>query len=234
MLKIEKVSAGYGKFNSLYEISMEVPDRTTVIAIGSNGAGKTTLLKVIAGLLKPTSGKISFDGQRIDDHPPHEIVKGGISFVPEGGRVFPELTVEENLQAGAYPRNARKFFQEKLREVFQLFPILEKRKNQLAGSMSGGERQMLAIARALMSKPKLIMLDEPSSGLAPLIVSHVFEHIAGIKSQGYSILMMEQNIVMGLEVADFGYLLELGKVQYQGPKEQFKQNPHIKSSYLGI
>jgi len=234
MLKIEEVSASYGKFNILYGISMEVADRATVITIGSNGAGKTTLLKVISGILKPTSGKIFFNDQRIDDKQPHEIVEQGVSFVPEGGRVFPELTVQENLRSGAYPRNARKFFQEKLREVFQLFPILQQRKDQMAGSMSGGERQMLAIARALMSRPRLIMLDEPSSGLAPLIVAHVFEHIERIKSQGYSIFMMEQNIVMGLEVADFGYLLELGRVQYQGPKEQFRQNPHIKSSYLGI
>lgn len=234
MLEIEKVSAGYGKFNILYEISLDVADGTTVIIIGSNGAGKTTLLRVISGLLKPALGEILFNDQRIDGKEPRKIVELGITYVPEGGRVFPQLTVQENLLAGAYPRNARKSFKENLREVLQLFPIMQMRKDQLAGTMSGGERQMLAIARALMSQPKLIMLDEPSSGLGPLIVAQVFEHIERIKSQGYSILMMEQNIVMGLEVADFGYLLELGRVKYKGPKKEFSQNPHIKSSYLGI
>jgi len=234
MLNIEKLSAGYGKFSIIKDISIEVADGKTVIIIGPNGAGKSTLLKVISGLLTPASGTIYFDGQRIDEKAPHEVVNLGISVVPEGGRIFPELTAYDNLRAGAYPKRARKHFKENLQEIFHLFPILKQRKNQLAGSLSGGERQMLAIARALMSEPKLIMLDELSAGLGPIVVTHVFEHVEKIKARGYSILMVEQNVLKALRLADYAYLLESGKLQFQGTEQDFRQHPHIRLSYLGI
>lgn len=234
MLQVEGVSAGYGKFNILNNISIKVESGTTVIMVGSNGAGKSTLLKTIAGVVKPAGGKIYFDGERIDGKEPHQIVELGIAFVPEGGRIFPDLSVYENLKMGSYTSRARREFQITLQKVFELFPLLEKRKKQLSGSLSGGERQMLSIARALMSKPKLIMLDEPSSGLAPKIVAHVFEFIETIKAQGYSILMVEQNVLKAVDLADYAYLLSTGNLVYQGKKEEFLQNPEIKVSYLGI
>lgn len=234
MLKMEDINVSYGKFNVLNEISIEVKTGTTVIVIGSNGAGKSTLLKVISGLLKPTSGKVYFKGERIDDRASHEIVKLGIAVVPEGGRIFPELKVYENLMVGAYARKSRKQFKKRLEEIYPLFPILSGRSGQMAGSLSGGERQMLSIARALMSEPQLIMLDEPSCGLSPLVVKNVFEYVKRIKSEGYSILLVEQNVLKALDLADYAYLLESGKVKYQGKKEEFMENAYIRSSYLGI
>jgi len=234
MLKIEGIGAAYGEFRVLHEISLEVRSGETAIAVGPNGAGKTTLLKVISGLLKPSSGIIYFDGERIDDREPHEIVGLGISLVPERGRLFPYLSVLDNLKIGSFSKKARKDFRKALDETFGLFPILKDRKKQLAGSLSGGERQMLAIARSLMSRPKLVMLDEPSSGLAPKIISRVFEFVRNIKSQGYSILMVEQNARKALELADRAYILESGKLQFHGGKEDFIRNPYIKKAYLGI
>jgi len=234
MLRVEKINASYGEFQALHEVSLEVKSRETAIVVGPNGAGKTTLLRVISGLLKPTSGVIYFDGHRIDDKEPHEIVELGIALVPEGGRLFPHLTVYDNLKIGSFTKRARGRFKKALEEIFELFPILKERRNQLAGSLSGGERQMLAIARSLMSQPKLVMLDELSLGLAPKIVSRVFEFIKEIKSQGYSILMVEQNAKKALELADHAYLLESGRLEFQGGKEDFLKNPYIKKAYLGI
>jgi branched-chain amino acid transport system ATP-binding protein len=234
MLRIESISAAYGEFRVLHEISLEVGSGETAIAVGPNGAGKTTLLKVISGLLRPSLGTIHFDGQRVDDQEPHEIVELGISLVPEGGRLFPYLTVLDNLKIGSFSKKARGEFKKALDEIFSLFPILEDRKKQLAGSLSGGERQMLAIARSLMSRPKLVMLDEPSSGLAPKVISRVFEFVRSIKSQGYSILMVEQNARKALELADHAYLLESGSLQFHGGKEDFIKNPYIEKAYLGI
>jgi branched-chain amino acid transport system ATP-binding protein len=234
MLQVEGVSAGYGKFNILKNISLNVDDATTIIMVGSNGAGKSTLLRVISGMLPPATGTIYFNGQKIDGCPPHEIVELGIALVPEGGRIFSGLTVYENLKMGSYPSIARREFDGSLQEVFQLFPLLKDRKKQMAGSLSGGERQMLAIARALMTKPKLIMLDEPSSGLAPKIVARVFEFVETIKAQGYSILMVEQNVLKAVGLADYAYLLETGTLVYEGKKQEFLKNPKIIASYLGI
>ena len=234
MLKIEGLNAAYGEFRALNEISLEVGSGETVITAGPNGAGKTTLLKVISGLLSPSSGTIYFNSQRIDNKEPHAIVELGISLVPEGGRLFPYMTTFDNLKIGAFRKVARKEFKGSLEEIFGLFPILKERKNQSAGSLSGGERQMLAIARSLMSRPKLVMLDEPSSGLAPKIVSLVFEFVSRIKSQGYSILMVEQNARKALELADHAYLLESGRLQFHGGEEDFLKNPYIKKTYLGI
>jgi len=234
MLQVEGVSAGYGKFNILSHISIKVDDGTTVIMVGSNGAGKSTLLKAISGVVPPASGTIHFNGQRIDGCPPHRIVELGIALVPEGGRIFSELTVYENLKMGSYPSSARREFAGSLQQVFQLFPLLKDRKKQMAGSLSGGERQMLAIARALMTKPQLIMLDEPSSGLAPKIVAKVFEFVATIKAQGYSILMVEQNVLKAVGLAEYAYLLETGTLVYEGEKQEFLKNPKIRASYLGL
>jgi branched-chain amino acid transport system ATP-binding protein len=234
MLQVEGVSAGYGKFNILNNISIKVDDGTTVIMVGSNGAGKSTLLKAISGVVRPASGTIYFNGQRIDGCSPHQIVELGIALVPEGGRIFSDLTVYENLKMGSYPASARREFGGSLQQVFQLFPLLEDRKKQMAGSLSGGERQMLAIARALMTKPKLIMLDEPSSGLAPKIVARVFEFVETIKAQGYSILMVEQNVLKAVGLAEYAYLLETGTLVYEGKRQEFLKNPKIRASYLGI
>ena len=234
MLKIDAIKAGYGEFQVLHDISLEVGSGQTVITAGPNGAGKTTLLKLISGLLKPSSGTIHYNGQRIDNEEPHEIVELGISLVPEGGRLFPYLTTLDNLKIGSFIKTARKEFKDSLEEIFSLFPILKERRKQIAGSLSGGERQMLAIARSLMSRPKMVMLDEPSSGLAPKIVSLVFDFVVRIKSQGYSILMVEQNARKALELADHAYLLESGRLQFQGGKEDFLNNPYIKKAYLGI
>jgi branched-chain amino acid transport system ATP-binding protein len=234
MLKVDRVNAGYGKFNIIREISLEVKDGETVVILGVNGAGKSTLLKVICGLLKPTSGKVLFDNVLINEMEPPDIVELGISVVPEGGQIFPGLSVKDNLRAGAYPKKARKYFKETIEEIFTLFPILQKRKSELAGSLSGGERQMLAVARALMSRPKLILMDELSSGLAPVAVRHVFDHVKQIKGKGYSILMVEQNVLKALELADYAYLLASGSLQHQGTAEEFKKLPDIKLSYLGM
>jgi len=234
MLKIEGISASYGELKVLHDISQEVADGETVVTVGPNGAGKTTLLRVISGVLKPTSGAIYFDGQRLDGKEPYEIVDMGIAIVPEGGRLFPGLTIYDNLKAGSYTKRSRRKFKQSLDEIFSSFPILKERQNQIAGSLSGGERQMLAIARTLMSRPKLVMLDEVSSGLAPKIVTDLFELVKAIKSQGYSILMVEQNVKKALELADHAYLMESGRLQLHGTKEDFIQSPHIKKAYLGI
>lgn len=234
MLKIEGIGASYGEFKVLHDISLEVADGETVVAVGPNGAGKTTLLRVISGVLKPTSGAIYFYGQRVDGKEPYEIVDMGISVVPEGGRLFPNLTVYDNLRVGSYTKRSRREFKQSLDEIFSRFSILKERQSQIAGSLSGGERQMLAIARTLMSQPKLVMFDEVSSGLAPKVVTNLFELVKGIKAEGYSILMVEQNVRKALELADHAYLIESGRLQFHGTKEDFIQSPHIKKAYLGI
>lgn len=234
MLKIEGINASYGQFKVLYDISLDVANGETVVNVGPNGAGKTTLLRVISGVLKPSSGAIYFDGQRVDGKEPYEIVDMGISVVPEGGRLFPYLTVYDNLKVGSYTKRSRRAFKQSLDEIFSIFPILKERQTQIAGSLSGGERQMLAIGRTLMSQPKLVMLDEVSSGLAPKIVTNLFVLVKAIKSQGYSILIVEQNVKKAIELADHAYLMESGRLQFYGSKEDFIQSPHIKKAYLGI
>jgi branched-chain amino acid transport system ATP-binding protein len=234
MLKIESLNVYYGKFQALFDLNMQVGEKETVITVGPNGAGKSTLLKAISGLQPIKRGKITFMGQSIEKSPPHKIVELGLVYVPESGRIFPNLTVVENLKIGSYTRRARARFRSSIEEVFDLFPRLAEREKQIAETLSGGERQMLAIARSLMARPKLILLDEPSMGLAPLIVSQLFEFIAKIKERGYSILMVEQNVVKGLRLCDRAYLLELGTVKIEGNREVFGKEEYIRQSYLGI
>ena len=234
LLQIERVSTFYGKMQALDQISLAIQEGKTTIMVGPNGAGKTTLLRTISGFLHPVSGNIFFKGEKIHHLDPYRIVEIGISQVPEGGRLFPYLSVRDNLKIGSFPKQARSGFKKSLGEVYELFPILKERANQLAGTMSGGERQMLAIARSLMAKPILVLLDEPSTGLAPLVVTHVINLVNDIRRRGYSILMVEQNARKALEVADRAFLLESGRVQKEGDRQSFLGDDHIKRAYLGI
>jgi len=234
MLEVQNLNVYYGEFQALFNLSLRVPEGETVITVGPNGSGKSTLLKAISGLLLPRSGTVTFLGERIDHLPAHEIVERGIAHVPEGGRLFPNLTVLENLKVGSYLPRARSEFSPTLKEIYRLFPILDERKKQLADTLSGGERQMLSIARSLMSRPKLILLDEPSSGLAPRIVSRVFEFVHQIKVQGYAILMVEQNVRKALQLSDRAYLMESGRVHKEGTRQSFLEDPYIKKAYIGL
>jgi len=234
MLEIQDLNVSYGEFQALFDVSLRVAEKETVITVGPNGAGKSTLLKTVSGLLHPRSGTITFLGKRVEGLPAHAIVEMGITHVPEGGRLFPYLTVLENLKIGSYLPRARSESGKILKEIYQLFPILDERKKQLADTMSGGERQMLAIARCLMSRPKLILLDEPSSGLAPRVVSRVLEFVHQIKSQGYAILMVEQNVRKALRLSDRAYLMESGRVHKEGTQQSFFEDPYIKKAYIGL
>ena len=234
MLSVKNVSVFYGEFRALSNISLEVESKQTTIVLGPNGSGKTTLMKAISGLERIRSGEIYLDGDRVDTKEGHQIAAMGIAHVPEGGRLFPSLTVFENLKIGSYLPKARKQFQASLDEVFYLFPRLKERQKQIAGSMSGGERQMLAVARSLMSRPKLLILDEPSAGLAPKVISDIFNFVKRIQESGYSILMVEQNAVKALQLADHAYLFESGKLVFEGGREEFDTNEYIRKAYLGI
>ncbi len=234
MLTVDAIDTYYGEFQALENVSLKVEQGQTVIVVGPNGAGKSTLLKTILGLQRPRQGSVSFQGEQVSGLPAHKVVERGISLVPEGGRVFPDLSVQDNLRVGSYNRKARAKAQTQMEQIFRLFPILNDRKKQAAGSLSGGERQMLAIARSLMSCPKLIMLDEPSLGLAPLVVNMVFEFIKTMKEEGYAILLVEQNANKALKVADYAYLVESGKLIFEGDRDSFDQNPYIKTAYLGL
>jgi branched-chain amino acid transport system ATP-binding protein len=234
MLEIKNLAVGYGAITALHGISLSVPDGKIVTLIGANGAGKTTTLKTISGLLKPKSGEIFYDGKNIAGLPPHQIVKLGVSHIPEGRMIFANLTVLENLQLGAYLQKDKQIVRRELEHVFSLFPRLQERVKQIAGTLSGGEQQMLAIGRALMSKPKLLLLDEPSLGLAPLLVKTIFEKIVEINRQeGITILLVEQNANLALGISHFGYVLETGKIILQDDSAALRQNPQVKSAYLG-
>ncbi len=234
MLSLESVIAHYGNVRALKGISLEVGAGEIVCLIGANGAGKTTTLRTISGLIRPTAGSISFLGERIDGLAPDLVAQRGISQVPEGRRVFSGMSVMDNLILGAYihRRNAKKVKQG-LERVFSLFPILETRRKQLAGTMSGGEQQMFAIGRALMSEPKLLLLDEPSMGLAPILVEQVFDIIQDIHAQGTTILLVEQNAAMALSIATKGYVLETGSIVLEGTAEFLSRNDNVKRAYLG-
>jgi branched-chain amino acid transport system ATP-binding protein len=234
MLQIKNLEVGYGAISALHGISLSVAAGSIVTLIGSNGAGKTTTLKTVSGLLKPKAGEIIYDGKNIAGLPPHEIVKRGLSHVPEGRMIFANLTVLENLQMGAYLVRDKKIVQRELEFVFATFPRLKERAKQIAGTLSGGEQQMLAIGRALMSQPKFLMLDEPSLGLAPLLVKTIFEKIVEInRERGLTILLVEQNANLALEVSGAGFVLETGNITLQGDSAALRQNPLVKSAYLG-
>ena len=234
MLELRDVDASYGDIKALRRISLSVREGEIVSIVGANAAGKSTLLRVISGLMKPSNGEISFRGERIDSMPAHGIVRKGIAHVPEGRRLFPYMSVLENLQLGAYAPECRKLFNESVKAVFEVLPILKERKGQLAGSLSGGEQQMLAIGRGLMARPRLLMLDEPSLGLAPLMVRRVFEVIDQIRSQGTTILLVEQNVHHALKIASRGYVLENGSIVLEGSGNDLLENPHLKKAYLGM
>lgn len=234
MLEIKNLSVSYGAISALHGISLSVPPGSIVTLIGSNGAGKTTLLKTVSGLLKPVSGEIIYDGKNIAGLPPHEIVGRGLSHVPEGRMIFSNLTVLENLQMGAYLVRDKNKVRAGLDFVFAMFPRLRERESQVAGTLSGGEQQMLAIGRALMAQPKFLMLDEPSLGLAPLLVKTIFEKIVEInRERGLTILLVEQNANRALEISHYGYVLETGKIVLSGDSPSLRQNPQVQSAYLG-
>ena len=234
MLDVEKINVYYDDAQALWDVSFTVNQGEIVTLVGSNGAGKSTTLKAISGLLPPLSGEIRLEKIRIDHCPAHRIVGLGIAQIPEGRRLWPGLTVAENLELGAYNRSARAVRDESLKAVYQLFPRLEERRHQLAGTLSGGEQQMLAIGRGLLSKPKLLILDEPSLGLAPLLVNNIFETIQKISLQGMTILLVEQNVNQALAISHRGYVLETGRIVLLGTGPELLSNEHIKTAYLGF
>ncbi|GCF93405.1 ABC transporter ATP-binding protein [Enterococcus florum] len=232
MLKIENLSVHYGMIQAVRDVSFEVNEGEIVSLIGANGAGKTTILRTISGLIQPSKGTISFEGEAIQKRPPRKIVEKGISQVPEGRHVFPGLTVQENLEMGAYLRKEKDLASE-YETVFQKFPILKERVKQDASTLSGGEQQMLAMGRALMSKPRLLLLDEPSMGLAPIFIKEIFTIIQEIQKQGTTVLLIEQNAKMALTIANRGYVLETGNVVLQGTGQELLASDEVKKAYLG-
>jgi branched-chain amino acid transport system ATP-binding protein len=235
MLELKRVDAGYGTFQALFGIDLEVRAGEAVGVIGPNGAGKTTLMRVISGLIRPSGGSIAMEGADLVRTPAHRIVSLGIAHVPENRRLFPRLTVEDNLRMGAFMPEARAKFAQRLDVVFDLFPRLKERRHQMAGTMSGGEQQMCAIGRALMSDPKLLLLDEPSAGLAPVVVQQVFELIRRIRAAGgLTVLIVEQNVQQVLHVVDRAYLLEAGTIRNSGTSAELLASDSIKQAYLGV
>jgi branched-chain amino acid transport system ATP-binding protein len=227
------VSAAYGRIQALRGVSLEVPAGSVVALLGANGAGKTTTLRVISGLLRPTDGAVFFEGRRIDRLPPEVIVRLGVAHVPEGRQVFADLTVGENLILGAYARRDRRNVPADLERVFELFPVLRERRKQLAGTLSGGEQQMLAIGRALMARPRLLLLDEPSLGLAPMVAREIFRTVRRVNAEGTTVLLVEQDASRALQVAQTAYVLQTGQVVLWGPAAELRQNEAVRRSYLG-
>ncbi len=234
MLEVQNLQVFYGDVQALWDVSFAVQPGEIVTLVGSNGAGKTTTLKTISGILRPAVGRVCLEGQDLGPLPPHEILARGIAQVPEGRRLWPHMTVLENLELGAYTAAARRGAAQSLEWVLALFPRLGERRGQLAGTLSGGEQQMLAIARGLMSRPRLLRLDEPSLGLAPLLVEEVFRIVREINGQGMTVLLVEQNLRQALEVAHRAYVLEAGRVTLSGPSGEVLANAHIRAAYLGL
>ena len=234
MLKVRKINTFYGKIQALWDVSFGVEEKEIVALVGANGAGKTTILKTISNLLCPESGMVEFMGRRIDKMPPHRIVEIGISHIPEGRRLFPDMTVRENLELGAYIFSAWGGKEETIEEIYHTFPRLRERAKQLARTLSGGEQQMLAMGRGLMSRPRLCILDEPSSGLAPLVTQELFEIMKSLREGGTTILLVEQDTQLTLEIADRAYVLENGRIVLEGGGEELLQNDHVKVAYLGL
>ncbi len=234
MLELRSVTAGYGAFTALWDVSLRVDAGEAVAVVGPNGAGKTTLMRVISGLIAPRTGDLAFEGAPIGGRPAYEIVAHGIAHVPEGRRIFPLLTVADNLKMGAFLPRARKRFAESLERVYALFPVLAERQKQRAGSLSGGEQQMLAVGRALMSGPKLILLDEPSMGLAPVMVLRLFDLIRRVRAEGYTILVVEQNVRQVLKLVDRAYLLEVGRIKMEGRADELSEQDFVRKAYVGL
>jgi branched-chain amino acid transport system ATP-binding protein len=234
MLSLELISAGYGSFRALFDVSLEVASGEAVGVIGPNGAGKTTLMRVISGLVPLLHGRMTLEGRSIAGLPAHRMVECGIAHVPENRRLFPRLSVEDNLRIGAFIPPARRHFAAQLSWVYELFPRLKDRRTQLAGTLSGGEQQMCAIGRALMSRPKLLLMDEPSAGLAPLVVQQVFDLVRRIRAEGLTVLIVEQNVQQILEIVDRAYLLEAGGMRLTGTSAELKDNALIRKAYMGL
>jgi branched-chain amino acid transport system ATP-binding protein len=234
VLELSGVTAGYGAFTALWDVSLRVATGEAVAVVGPNGAGKTTLLRAISGLIAPRGGRVIFEGTELAGRPPYEVVAHGIAHVPEGRRLFPQLTVAENLKMGAYLPTARAHFRESLARVYALFPVLAERQAQRAGSLSGGEQQMLAVGRALMSRPKLILFDEPSMGLAPVMVLRLFDLIRRVREEGYTILVVEQNVRQVLKLVDRAYLLEVGRIKIEGRAADLAEQDFVRQAYVGL
>jgi branched-chain amino acid transport system ATP-binding protein len=234
VLELSGVSAGYGSFQALFDVSLSVQPGEAVAVVGPNGAGKSTLMRVISGLIPTRAGTITMEGTPLAGIAPHRILSRGIAHVPENRRLFPRMTVEENLAMGAFIHSARREMGERMAWVFELFPRLQERRAQLAGTLSGGEQQMCAIGRALMSKPKLLLMDEPSAGLAPLIVLQIFDLIRRIRKEGYTVLIVEQNIQQILRVVDRAYLLEVGTIKLSGASAELKDHDFVRKAYIGL
>lgn len=233
MLELKNLEISYGPIKAVKNVTLAVPEGKIVSILGANGAGKTSTLKAISGIVKPSSGSIEFNGKLLNHLPEEEVVREGIIHCPEGRKLFPELTVEENLKVGGYTVKDKKKIKELLKSVYEYFPRLEERRAQIAGTLSGGEQQMVAIARGLMAMPKLFILDEPSLGLAPIIVKEIFNIIKDINSQGVTILLVEQNAFQTLKIADYVYVLETGNLVLEGTAEEIKADENIRRSYLG-
>ena len=234
MLNVSSLNAGYGSFQALFDIDIKVNAGEAVAVIGPNGAGKTTLMRAISGLITVKSGNINMEGTDVIKTPSHDIVKLGIAHVPEHRRLFPRMTVEDNLRMGAYAPQFRANYQKRLDFVYSLFPRMEERKNQYAGTMSGGEQQMCAIGRALMSDPKILLMDEPSAGLAPVIVQQVFELIKKIKNEGLTVLIVEQNVKQVLKVVDRAYIIEAGSLKMKGTSNELLGSKEVQKAYMGM
>jgi branched-chain amino acid transport system ATP-binding protein len=234
LLSIDGIQVGYGDMTAVHEASLEVRQGETVALIGGNGAGKTTTLRAVSGLLPLRRGHIELEGRRLDGLGAADIVGLGVAHVPEGRQLFPTMSVRENLELGARSVGARRQRVETLQRVFELFPRLSERQGQLAGTLSGGEQQMCAIGRGLMAKPRLLMLDEPSLGLAPVMVKLIFDNLARINAEGLTILLVEQNVLRSLQLCHRGYVLENGRITLEGPRESLLQSPHIRQAYLGL
>jgi len=234
MLEVKQISVAYGDIQVLTGVTFDVRDGEIITLIGSNGAGKTTTLNTVSGLIQAKEGSVSFNGVRIERMPPHKIIELGVTQIPEGRELFPEMSVLENLQLGAYLPRARTLLQKSQEWVLDLFPILKARSSQLAGTLSGGEQQMVAIARGLMTRPKLLMLDEPSLGLAPLVVQELFQVFLEINSRQVTVLLVEQNVHQALEIAHRAYLIETGKIVMEGKSQDFFASNYVRESYLGI
>ncbi len=234
-LEVSGIDAGYGEAQVLWNISLKALEKGITVVLGSNGAGKTTTLRVISGILKPWKGTVKFLGEDVTNLPAHKRVEKGIVMVPEGRRLWPQMTVYEHLELGAITKRAKEKFQDNLERVYNLFPRLKERETQLAGTLSGGERQMLAIARALMAAPKILLLDEPSLGLAPKLVIDTFAVIERLRDEErMTVLLVEQNVHMALQIADYGYVIEQGRIVMEGKKEEIEESDMVKRAYLGI